>query len=565
MSGSTLNNCSANEPTCLCGIEVSISTRFGLVEVSFGGGHIVDGELIFTDNQSVVWTDDLGVDYILNFSYNTVLGRWELSYDDIVFGVFYSDSQCPLSECDWDLDCIAIDFIPNGTTAGYYSWTGEYFNGRKAYYFSSDWDGVSTIDYQIVWDLIPPSAGAPVGTYAWILSDVTEGEPIFINFLPATVCPYGEYLSEWGGKPTRFEIANPGVSDYILETKAAECGCCDTTLQLEVGVVELGIVTVDASVEYDEYGNILGINGKPYYVFEAPLIGNSCDCISVTYTLVGEEPVTIEVSANGLIDGKNYYEFVVGEFEYALKWSIALNRWYFDSDDFTYLSEDTPCPFGTFTIEEGSIFEAFSVAPSGLTNKFIFPLITNTTNKTVRWTNLDNDVTETEVLTANKLYSINGAKYAKGTKVEFLSDSSTVVNTWTFLPQCECTYEPVKVQYLNTYGALITTWFYKANKQEFSVENSEFKRFLTVYDSNFYIGKQRQTFNTSAREKITVNSGWVLESYSQVIKDILTSEYNLLNDQFANVESKSIEIQQNINNGLINYQLTFIYSNDYRR
>ena len=27
------------------------------------------------------------------------------------------------------------------------------------------------------------------------------------------------------------------------------------------------------------------------------------------------------------------------------------------------LSEDTPCPFGTYTIEEGSIFEAFSVAP----------------------------------------------------------------------------------------------------------------------------------------------------------------------------------------------------------
>lgn len=261
-------NCLVNEPTCLCGIEVSISTRFGLVEVSFGGGHLVDGDIIFTDNQSIEWTDDLGVGYVLNFSYNTVLLRWELSYDDIVIGVFYSDSQCPLSQCDWDLDCIAIDFIPNGTTAGYYSWTGEYFNGRKAYYFSSDWDGVSTIDYQIVWDLIPPSAGAPVGTYAWILSDVTEGTPIFINFLPTNGCPYGEYLSEWGGEPTRFEIANPGVSDYILETKAAECGCCDTTLQLEIGVVELGIVTVDASVEYDAYGNILGINGKPYYVFE---------------------------------------------------------------------------------------------------------------------------------------------------------------------------------------------------------------------------------------------------------------------------------------------------------
>lgn len=363
MSGSTLNNCSANEPTCLCGIEVSISTRFGVVEVTFAGGHLVGGDIIFTDNQSVVWVDELGAGYILNFSYNTVLLRWELSYDDIVIGVFYSDSQCPLSECDWDLDCIAIDFIPNGTTAGYYSWTGEYFNGRKAYYFSSDWDGVSTIDYQIVWDLIPPSAGAPVGTYAWILSDVTEGEPIFINFLPATVCPYGEYLSEWGGEPTRFEIANPGVSDYILKTKAIDCGCCDTTVQLEIGIEGLGIITTDGNVEYDSYGNILGINGKPYYVFEvAPPIG-SCDCISVTYTLVGEEPVTVEVDwiEGETSNGKKFYRipdigvlFWEIDGTFGTTWRLATN--------YVYLPENTECPFGTY-ITDGAYFEAFSVAP----------------------------------------------------------------------------------------------------------------------------------------------------------------------------------------------------------
>ena len=150
-------------------------------------------------------------------------------------------------------------------------------------------------------------------------------------------------------------------------------------------------------------------------------------------------------------------------------------------------------------------------------------MITNSTNRTIRWTNINTNAIETEVLTANKLYSINGTRYANGTKVEFLNNSNGVVNTWNFLPKCECTYEPIKVQYLNTYGAFITTWFYKQNKQEFSIENSEFKRFQNV-ESNFYIGKQRQTFNTSGREKITVNSDWVLESYSQVIKDILTSE-----------------------------------------
>jgi len=80
MSGSTLNNCSANEPTCLCGIEVSISTRFGLIEVSFAGGHLVDEELIFTDNQSVVWVDELGVDSDFRFLKNFIRLFIRLNY-----------------------------------------------------------------------------------------------------------------------------------------------------------------------------------------------------------------------------------------------------------------------------------------------------------------------------------------------------------------------------------------------------------------------------------------------------------------------------------------------------
>lgn len=314
------------------------------------------------------------------------------------------------------------------------------------------------------------------------------------------------------------------------------------------------------------YGGLLA-QDKYYTLGSCDLDG--CDTISVTYTLVDGEPVTVEVEKNE--DGSYNFNLVIDPNPDNQEISIikVLDLWWNVSNLYSGASEsrlfvDTPCPFGTFTIEEGSIFEAFSVAPVGTTNKFLFPLVTNLTNKTIRWTDLYNGVTITETLTANKVYSINGARYANGTKVDFLNNSGGIVNTWTFLPQCECTYTPIKVQYLNTYGALISTWFYKASKQEFSIENSEFKNFQNVVEP-FYVGKQRQTFNTIGREKITVNSGWVSESYSQVIKDILMSEWLLVNDKYANIDTKSIEIQQNINNGLINYQLSFTYSNDYRR
>ena len=204
-----------------------------------------------------------------------------------------------------------------------------------------------------------------------------------------------------------------------------------------------------------------------------------------------------------------------------------------------------------------------------ISNNHLFPLLANATNKTIRYTDLVTSEIRTEVLapvtaTESSLFVINGARYPNGTKVELLSNTGVVRKTYIFKQKCECLYEPVKVQYLNSYGAFFTVWFYKSNKQEFSIENSEFKRFQNVV-GDYYEGKQRQTFNTSGREKITVNSDWVNEDFSEVIKDIMLSEYTLVNDKFANIESKSIEIQQNINNGLINYQLTFTYSNDYRR
>jgi hypothetical protein len=106
---------------------------------------------------------------------------------------------------------------------------------------------------------------------------------------------------------------------------------------------------------------------------QVPLITNlpvvvGCDTISVTYTLIGEEPVTVEV----VWDGENTSEdrpifylsipsfptirigYELGEF---VGWTVI---------SFTYqatLSEDTPCPFGTYTIEGSSIFEAFEVNP----------------------------------------------------------------------------------------------------------------------------------------------------------------------------------------------------------
>ena len=111
-------------------------------------------------------------------------------------------------------------------------------------------------------------------------------------------------------------------------------------------------------------------------VIQAPeqnvcLIG--CDTIQVTYQLVGEEPVTVEVDVFAENAGKNLYRIIIDATTVTLFWNSGEARWKATTTGSTlraYLPEDTPCPFGTYTISEGSIFEAFEVTSVCFTSKW---------------------------------------------------------------------------------------------------------------------------------------------------------------------------------------------------
>ena len=114
--------------------------------------------------------------------------------------------------------------------------------------------------------------------------------------------------------------------------------------------------------------NILTLNGEEG-CWEVSLSSDTCDCISVTYTLVGGEPITVEVGISNfqpIVNGKNRYDFnVVEGINGALGWNpdlgVGASWFYSDGDNIAILTEDTPCPFGVYTIEDG-IFEAFEVS-----------------------------------------------------------------------------------------------------------------------------------------------------------------------------------------------------------
>ena len=85
-----------------------------------------------------------------------------------------------------------------------------------------------------------------------------------------------------------------------------------------------------------------------------------CDCIKINYTPIGEEPVSIEVIATGVINSKNYYEFVYNEDTFTMSWDGVKWCLFVGEALIWTLTDDIECPIGTWVNDSDIIyFSAF--------------------------------------------------------------------------------------------------------------------------------------------------------------------------------------------------------------
>lgn len=146
----------------------------------------------------------------------------------------------------------------------------------------------------------------------------------------------------------------------------------------------------------------------------------------------------------------------------------------------------------------------------------------------------------------------------KGNKVEILNASDVVQKTYYFLPIEECKYEPVTVDYINRFGAWSRTFMFKASREFMEAENTEYHLMQLVnYDP---LKGQFGVFNANGKKYITTNTGWVDESYSNTIEELILSERILVNGKPAKIRTKATQLFRHITEKLINYQLEFDYS-----
>jgi len=149
---------------------------------------------------------------------------------------------------------------------------------------------------------------------------------------------------------------------------------------------------------------------------------------------------------------------------------------------------------------------------------------------------------------------------ATGNKLEVFNDLDELLATYTFLPICEPKYTPVVIDFINKYGAWQREFFFKASKSKLDIESTDYNVMQSSIVSFDTLQGQKKSFNTNAKESISVNSGFVTEDFSDNIKQLIMSERILVNNKPATCKTKSLEVQKSINNHMINYSLEFEFA-----
>jgi len=235
---------------------------------------------------------------------------------------------------------------------------------------------------------------------------------------------------------------------------------------------------------------------------------------------------------------------------------------YIAFDGYTYYEEGYNYDAGNYGLDEGNYYywegDGYAGQIRAITGASF----------TAKYTSFHPSPTITSVAISSGTYDIArvlNANLSVGNKVEILNSALAVQKTYYFYPQDECKYTPVRLDFVNRYGAWQTEYFFKASNDTFSVENTEYNLLQTdSYNYSGYEG-QRKIFNANGKKSIKVNTGWVDETWNETLKQIMLSERILITQDFylpVKINSKSTELFKHINTKQINYSLEFEFAFD---
>lgn len=136
----------------------------------------------------------------------------------------------------------------------------------------------------------------------------------------------------------------------------------------------------------------------------------------------------------------------------------------------------------------------------------------------------------------------------------------------------ECKYDPIKVTFVNKFGALQDIMFFKKSIEKTEVKGEEFKS--SVFDLvklSYKTYQHQQTqFMVQGNDSITMNTGYMPEDYNQVIEQLMLSEqvwgtFTTETDVLVRplvVKTKSLTHKTSLNDNLVEYTMEFDMANN---
>jgi hypothetical protein len=166
--------------------------------------------------------------------------------------------------------------------------------------------------------------------------------------------------------------------------------------------------------------------------------------------------------------------------------------------------------------------------------------------------------------------------------VSFAQGSTTIGGLYaSTIKRIECTKygSGKKIIFINRYGAQQDLWFFLKQMKTLSRKNENYKTNILTYPSTnnpatySISAAPNVTFNTTAKQNFTLNSGYYPEGANNFFEELLLSEHVWIErpnkatgvDEVVPVKIKtsSIELKTSVNNKLIEYTIEFEEAFDY--
>jgi hypothetical protein len=168
------------------------------------------------------------------------------------------------------------------------------------------------------------------------------------------------------------------------------------------------------------------------------------------------------------------------------------------------------------------------------------------------------DLTLTAIASNGSLFKI---PYSLDGKYTLYKQTNRLIEQFNFVVEsiCEPKYTPIVCSFINRFGGWSFLTFFKAHQKSIEVKSSTFNLMPESWNYDTFVGSNKQ-FNFNGTKKITCNTGWVDENYSELIQDLLVSQVVLLDDIPVLCKSTSSEEKTQLKDKNINYTINFEYN-----